>query len=275
MSPDFYTVLDEKSDGQGTTIQTLEIQQLRGGLDPRLASMIHFSERTGITVSMVRIKLENSAVRIEPGALYFMKGDLAMQTSMGGGLMKGLGRKLFTGENMFVNEISGTGEIYLEPTFGHFMIIDMAQHAKGLIADHGMFFAGSKGLEISAERNKRIGAMIAGGEGWFQTKMKGEGLSVLFSKVPASEIQEFELTGDKLSVDGNFALLRDADIEFKVEKSAKTWIGTSVSGEGLLQTFTGHGKVWIAPTQGIYDRLATHDGIEQLIGEPLRRNTKT
>ena len=70
MSPDLYTVIDEKSDGQGTLVQTLQIQQLRGGLDPRLASMINFAEQTGISISMIRIQLQDATVRIEPGALY-------------------------------------------------------------------------------------------------------------------------------------------------------------------------------------------------------------
>ena len=67
-----------------------------------------------------------------------------------------------------------------------------------------------------------------------------------------------------MSVDGNFALLRTEEIEFKAEKSSKTWIGTAVSGEGLLQTFSGTGTVWLAPTQGIYQLLSTPRRLHKL-----------
>ena len=60
----------------------------------------------------MRITLENSHARLESGAIYFMKGQLELKVSTGGGLMKGLSRKMLSGEMFFVNEIQGTGEIY-------------------------------------------------------------------------------------------------------------------------------------------------------------------
>ena len=80
---------------------------------------------------------------------------------------------------------------------------------------------------------------------------------MLASPVPAVEIRCVELTGDKLSVDGNFAVMRTGNVEFTAAKSSKSLMGTVTSGEGLLQTFSGHGRVWIAPTQSIYATLET------------------
>jgi uncharacterized protein (AIM24 family) len=90
-----------------------------------------------------------------------------------------------------------------------------------------------------------------------------------------SELQIVELNGEILSVDGNFALLRTGNIEFSVQKSSKSWLATSVSGEGLLQTFQGTGQVWLAPTQGVYDRLATPGGLASLAGPGSAMGTKT
>jgi uncharacterized protein (AIM24 family) len=70
--------------------------------------------------------------------------------------------------------------------------------------------------------------------------------------------------GEKLSVDGNFALVRTASVSFKAEKSAKTLFQSVVSGEGLLQTFTGPGTVWIAPTQAVYEKMKQPNGVEKL-----------
>jgi uncharacterized protein (AIM24 family) len=67
----------------------------------------------GMRLKMIRITLNNA--RLEPGALYFMKGHLEIKASSGGGIMKGLSRKMLSGETFFVNEIHGAGE----PSFGH------------------------------------------------------------------------------------------------------------------------------------------------------------
>ena len=75
--------------------------------------------------------------------------------------------------------------------------------------------------------------------------------------VPKEEIMRYTLNDEKLSVDGNFALMREDTLQFKVEKSSKGIMGTLVSGEGFLQTFSGKGNVWIAPTQGVYEKLTT------------------
>jgi uncharacterized protein (AIM24 family) len=73
--------------------------------------------------------------------------------------------------------------------------------------------------------------------------------------VPLSEIVELRLQDETLQVDGSFALLRSSGIQFSVEKASKSLVGAMTSGEGLLQTFRGTGKVWIAPTQAVYQRM--------------------
>ncbi len=108
----------------------------------------------------------------------------------------------------------------------------------------------------------------------FQTRIAGAGVAVLFSPVPVEEIVRYQLAGDKVSVDGNFALMRSENITFRAEKSSKSWIATSVSGEGLLQTFEGTGYVWIAPTQGVYEKLATPEGLRALAAPPSSSNTE-
>ena len=73
--------------------------------------------------------------------------------------------------------------------------------------------------------------------------------------VPADEVLRIDLKDETLQVDGNFALMRTGRIEFSVEKSTRSLLGTITSGEGLLQTFRGTGSVWLAPTQEVYQRL--------------------
>jgi uncharacterized protein (AIM24 family) len=275
MQNEMYEIIDSIALEDGTTVEILQFPQLSGSSDLRVANNLFYASESGMRLKMVRLTIEKSKVRSEPGALYFMKGNLEMKASTGGGVMKGLARKMLSGESFFVNEIHGTGEIYLEPSFGHFFLYHVKKEDKAIIVDKSLFYAGSAGLDISSVMQKNISSSLFGGEGMFQTKIQGEGIAVLYSPVPVSELQKIQLNGDKLSVDGNFALLRSEGVEFKAEKSSKSWVATSVSGEGLLQTFSGIGSVWIAPTQGVYEMLATSEGINRLAKAPGSMGTTT
>ena len=268
-------VIETAETGDGTRVEVVQYTQLAGSADVRTAENLYFANQSGMRLKMVRITLRNSHVRVEPGALYYMKGRLEMKASSGGGILKGLSRKMLSGETYFVNEIHGSGEIYLEPTFGHFLLYQVAEKDKGVIVDKGLFYAGTAGLDIGTAVQKNVSSALFGGEGLIQTRIKGKGIAVLYSPVPANEIALFELENEKLWVDGNFALMRTEGISFRAEKSSKSWLATSVSGEGLLQTFEGTGKVWIAPTQSIYERLATAEGIHSLAQPPGSSHTNT
>jgi len=257
-------------------VELLEYPELKGSADIRASQNLYYARQSGMRLKLVRLRLNNSHARVEPGALYYMKGDLEMKASSGGGLMKGLKRKMLSGETFFVNEIHGTGEIYLEPTFGHFLIHKITKDEGALIVDKELFYAGTAGLDVTAVAQKNVSSALFGGEGLFQTKVEGDGILVLYSPVPAEEIQKIELNNEKLSVDGNFALMRSGKIDFKAEKSSKSWVSTSVSGEGLLlQTFQGTGSVWVAPTQTVYEKLSTPGGLEQLARVPGGSPTET
>ena len=90
----------------------------------------------------------------------------------------------------------------------------------------------------------------------FQIQLSGSGIVILECDVPKSEIVEYEINlGEELKVDGNFAIARTEGVNFCVTKSDKSLVGSALNGEGFLNTFTGSGKVWLAPTQPIYKKL--------------------
>lgn len=270
-----FEIVESITAEDGTVVEIVQYPQLIGSADLRTAESLFYASQSGMHLKMVRIQLNGTNIRLEPGTLYFMKGDLEIKTSTGGGIVKGLARKAVSREKFFVNEIKGVGEIYLEPTFGHFLLHRIGAGEGGVIVDKSLFYAGTSGLDISAAIQKNISSALFGGEGLFQTKISGTGVAILYSPVPQDEIIRYDLAGDKLSVDGNFALMRSANVKFRAEKSSKTWTATAVSGEGLLQTFSGDGFVWIAPTQGIYDQLTQISGIQSLTAAIAKSNTKT
>lgn len=70
------------------------------------------------------------------------------------------------------------------------------------------------------------------------------------------EIEQIDLVNDTLKVDGNFAILRSSSLDFTVERSAKTLVGSAVSGEGLVNVYRGTGQIWLAPSIKVYNTLA-------------------
>jgi uncharacterized protein (AIM24 family) len=236
--------------------EVVQYTHLSGSDNLGVAETVFFANQANIHAKMVRVTLSHSELLIEPGALYFMRGDLQLESTMQGGIASGLMRKMLTGETLFQSRIKGTGEIYLEPSFGHYLLFNVDNDC--LIADKGAFYCGSASLQISASAQRNVSSALFGGEGFFQTQIKGSGVVVLQSPVPVAELQLYDLAkGEKLFVDGNFAFVRTASVEFRAEKSGKTLFQSVTSGEGLLQTFTGPGLVWLAPTQQIYNHIGS------------------
>ena len=111
----------------------------------------------------------------------------------------------------------------------------------------------SVSVKVISQRN--LSSAVAGGESFFQQQLTGPGIVILESTVPMSEVDIIDLENDTLKVDGNFAVLRSSTLDFTVERSAKTLMGSAVSGEGLVNVYRGTGQDWLAPTIKVYDTL--------------------
>ncbi|WP_294154187.1 AIM24 family protein [uncultured Clostridium sp.] len=238
-----------------STFQILEYENLEGATDVESALGLNIIRKSGIKLKQIRIMLEDSSVILEPGALSYMKGNIKINTKTGG--VFGLGKKLIssklTGETVFKPAYSGSGEIFLEPSFGNFALIELEDDE--IVVDDGMFFACESGVEVGVSIQKSVSAALLGDESICQTKISGSGIVALEIPVPESEIFKCVLFNDTLKVDGNFAILRTGNIEFTVEKSSKSIVGSVASGEGLVNVYRGSGEVWIVPTKSVYSDL--------------------
>ena len=77
--------------------------------------------------------------------------------------------------------------------------------------------------------------------------MNGAGVLCLESPSPREELIEITLNNDVLKIDGNMAIAWSGSLDFTVERSGKTLIGSAASGEGLVNVYRGTGKVLMAP----------------------------
>ncbi|MBF2066969.1 MAG: AIM24 family protein [Calothrix sp. C42_A2020_038] len=260
--------------GENFKVEILGYKTLSGVNNPEIAQAIYYANQVGMQLKQVKITLLGGDAQIEAGALQYLHGNIQIENKAGGvaGFTKGVINRLLTNESIFIPRYRGNGTIYLEPSFSHFMVYYL--NNEEIIADKGLFYCGEGALDIGAAMQKNVSSALLGGEGFFQTRIRGTGICVFELPVPADEVHCVHLNNETLRVDGNFALMRTGKIEFTVEKSTKSILGTLTSGEGLLQTFRGIGKVWLAPTQGVYQQMH-FSGIDSLTQAPKSSNTYT
>ncbi|WP_427160719.1 AIM24 family protein [Aliinostoc sp. HNIBRCY26] len=191
------------------------------------------------SLRLVKVVLQNETVRTESGAMYYMRGNVTMQSKApsAGGFLKSLA----TGENIFRPTYTGTGELYLEPSLSGYYILEL--DGNEWVLDSGAYWASDGSIEVGVERNKLISGLV-GGEGLFQTRVKGRGKVVMVAQGP---VEVVNLRNERLVVDGNFAIARTSNINYRVEKATKSLLGSMTSGEFLVNTFEGTGTVLLAP----------------------------
>ena len=71
---------------------------------------------------------------------------------------------------------------------------------------------------------------------------------------------EVVLENDELKIDGNLAVCWSSNLDFTVERTTKTLVGSAVSGEGLVNVYRGTGRVLmcpVAPTSSLFEAANT------------------
>ena len=77
-------------------------------------------------------------------------------------------------------------------------------------------------------------------------RLRGKYSCVAFV-VPEEELVKIQLENDCLKVDGSYAICWSRELDFTVERTTKTLIGSAASGEGLVNVYRGTGTIWLAP----------------------------
>jgi uncharacterized protein (TIGR00266 family) len=199
-------------------------------------------------MKMVKATLDNETIRAESGAMHYMRGQVVLETKMptAGGFLK----SMVTQENIFRPTYTGTGEVYYgPPSFGEYTVLTLANEA--WVLDKGAYVASDGGIEVGVFRNKAWAGLVSG-EGFFQTKVEGTGSVVVFSQGP---LEVIDLQNDKLTVDGSFAVARQAHLDFSIQRATKSLFGSAASGEGLVSVIQGTGRVYLAPVPNLHQNL--------------------
>ena len=233
-------------------------------VSPMNAMNEYFMSRMGVRRRQVVIDIDkdHSAI-IQAGAMQWMGGNVRA-TSGVKGIGDFLGKAIkgaVTKETAVKPEYVGEGCLVLEPTYKYIILADIGKWGPaGMTIEDGMFLACDANVKSKVVARKNLSSAVLGGEGLFNLSLQGNGIAALESNVPEDELIEVILENDELKIDGNLAVCWSSNLEFTVERSTKTLVGSAVSGEGLVNVYRGTGRVLmcpVAPTASLFESTNT------------------
>lgn len=227
----------------------------------------------GEEMQCVEITLDpTETVIAEAGSFMMMDPDIKMETIFGdgaqqsGGFMGKLfsaGKRLLTGESLFMTAFTNDGRqrrtvSFASPYPGKIIPLDLSAFAGKIICQKDSFLCAAKGVSVGIEFQKKLGTGLFGGEGFIMQKLEGDGMA--FVHAGGYVLERELLPGEVLRVDTGcivgFTHTVDYDIQF-VGGIKNTIFG----GEGLFfATLRGPGKAWIQslPISRLAGRLASY-----------------
>jgi uncharacterized protein (TIGR00266 family) len=208
-------------------------------------------ELTGSTAfQMAKITLKlGEAVQIERGSMAYHNGCVKLEGKMNSGGAKGLegaiaafGRSMVSGESFYITTATGTQDgatIAIAPSNpGSIAALNVAPGAQWRIRDRA-FLACSATAQYKIQRQSLGKAIFAGTGGLFIMESTGVGVMLVSCY---GELIPLECNGN-LVVNNNHVVAWSADLDYKIG-IASGIIGYR-TGEGLVNSFQGHGKVLV------------------------------
>ncbi len=212
----------------------------------------------GEEMQFVEIELDPGEGAVaEAGAMMYMTSGIEMTTifgdgsGTGGGLMDkllGAGKRVLTGESLFMTEFVNTGSgkqqvAFASPYPGKIMAADLGKMGGRLIAQKDAFLCAAKGVAISIAFQKKIGVALFGGEGFIMQSLEGDGLA--FIHAGGTTIERRLAAGEHLRVDTGCIVALEPSVTYDIQ-----FVGGVKSaifgGEGFFfASLTGPGKVWL------------------------------
>ena len=214
----------------------------------------------GDEMQFVEITLDpQEACIAEAGAFMYMDPGIEMETIFGdgsakdqqGGLMGKMlsaGKRVLTGESLFMTVFANTGGgrqkvAFASPYPGKIVPVDLREHDHTLLCQKDAFLCAAKGISVGIALQRRLGAGLFGGEGFILQKLEGDGLAFLHA---GGTIHRRDLApGEALRVDTGCLVAFEQRVDYDIQtvKGIKSAI---FGGEGLFYAkLTGPGRVWL------------------------------
>lgn len=224
----------------------------------------------GDDMQCVEIELDPSeSVIAEAGGMMMMEDGIDMETIFGDGVeqsggffgkLVGAGKRVLTGESLFMTVFTNKGVgkrkvSFAAPYPGKIIPIDLSEQGGKVICQKDAFLCAAKGVSIGIDFQRKLGAGFFGGEGFIMQKLEGDGLAFLHA---GGTIIKKELEpGERLRIDTGCLVALSKDVDYDIEYVGK--VKTAFfGGEGLFfATVRGPGTVWIQtlPFSRLADRV--------------------
>ncbi|MBE5944076.1 MAG: AIM24 family protein [Lachnospiraceae bacterium] len=221
---------------------------------PASSKTEYYCAKMNVNKRQVMLTLNGNGYTVQSGAMQWMSSNIQMSSGVKGvgGFLGGMVKGAVTGESAVKPIYSGYGTMMLEPTYRHIILSDLSTWGGSVVLDDGLFLACDNTVQQKVTARSNLSSAVLGREGLFNLSLNGAGVFALESIVPMEELIEINLQNDVMKIDGNMAVAWSGSLEFTVEKSGKSLLGSAVSGEGLVNVYRGTGKIWMAPVIGKY-----------------------
>jgi len=212
-------------------------------------------EILGQSAQSVEILLDpGETVIAEAGAMNYMPEGVRFEARLGDGSASGvlgklwgMGKRMLTGESLFLTHFSneGTGQArvaFAAPYPGTVVPVDLRGHGGRLTCQKDSFLCAAYGTRVGIALSKRIGAGFFGGEGFVLQRLEGDGLAFLHA---GGTVIRKELNNETLRLDTGCLVAFSEGIDYDIQLAGglKSML---FGGEGLLlTTLRGTGSVWI------------------------------
>jgi uncharacterized protein (TIGR00266 family) len=227
----------------------------------------------GEDLQFVEVDLDpgESAVA-EAGSMMYMTHGIEMETVFGDGSqaqqgsgfmgkLLGAGKRLLTGESLFMTVFTNTARngvhrvAFAAPYPGRILAMDLNTLGGELICQKDSFLCAARGVSIGIAFQRKIGAGLFGGEGFIMQRLEGDGLCFVHA---GGMLHTLDLKpGETLRVDTGCLVAMQPGINYDIQFVGK--VKTAFfGGEGLFfATLTGPGRVWLQslPLSRLADRI--------------------
>jgi uncharacterized protein (TIGR00266 family) len=213
----------------------------------------------GHEMQFVEVELDpgESAVA-EAGAMMYKDASIQMEAVFGDGSggaagsfmdkLLGAGKRLITGESLFMTVFTHTGQgkahvAFGAPYPGNIIPLSLTTVNGTLICQKDCFLAAAKGVAIGIHFQRKILTGLFGGEGFIMQRLDGDGQ--VFLHAGGTVVERVLEPGEILHVDTGCLVAMEQTVEFDIQQAGN--IKTALfGGEGLFfARVVGPGRVWL------------------------------
>ncbi len=213
----------------------------------------------------------------ESGSFMMMDEGIEMQTIFGDGSqqtggffdkMLSAGKRLLTGESLFMTAFTNNGAIkqrvsFAAPYPGKIIPMDLSALGGKMICQKDAFLCAAKGVSIGIEFQRKLGTGLFGGEGFIMQKLEGDGMA--FVHAGGYVLERALEVGELIKIDTGCIVAFTSNVDYDIQfvKGIKNMV---FGGEGLFYaTLRGPGKVWIQslPISRLASRVIAYGGMNR------------